>query len=165
MNPETSTRTPTTRGLRRQATIRLALMMLATTLLVGVLAHLAYRSLHANEIANARANLEGFYQLHLQHVARRWDSDAAQLQLRLQLLDRRGQAERVDHDLQRDTVRPAHGLPFQLLREMKTTTLEDDFAHLVVEFLRIDHQAVEVLIHHRDAHRPPRLSKRIREGV
>ncbi|MFP5381745.1 MAG: putative bifunctional diguanylate cyclase/phosphodiesterase [Gammaproteobacteria bacterium] len=84
MNPETSTRTPTTRGLRRQATIRLALMMLATTLLVGVLAHLAYRSLHANEIANARANLEGFYQLHLQHVARRWDSDAEQTRARIE---------------------------------------------------------------------------------
>ena len=36
-----------TRGLRRQATIRLVLVMLATALLVGTLANLAYRSLHA----------------------------------------------------------------------------------------------------------------------
>lgn len=86
MSPQGSNGTSSAsgQGLRRQATLRLALVMLATTLLVGTLAHLAYRALHANEVAHNRENLLAFYQLHLQHVDKRWQEDADQTRARIE---------------------------------------------------------------------------------
>jgi diguanylate cyclase (GGDEF)-like protein len=72
------------RGLRRQATIRLVLVMLATALLVGTLASLAYRSLHTREVARSREALESFYRLHMGHVDSQWKDDAEQTRARIE---------------------------------------------------------------------------------
>ncbi len=84
MSADGSNTTPRTYGLRRQATFRLALVMLATTLLVGTVAHRVYRSIHANELAHNRANLLEFYQTHLKHVEKLWANDAERTRVRIE---------------------------------------------------------------------------------
>ena len=71
-------------GLRRQALIRLALVMLAVALGVALVARNAYLTIHEREVAQKQTSLRSFYQQHLPRINDLWNSEADQTRARIE---------------------------------------------------------------------------------
>jgi diguanylate cyclase (GGDEF)-like protein len=71
-------------GLRRQALIRLLLVMLMATLGVVIIARGTYLSLHERELRQKQASLRSFYQQQLPRINNLWLSEAGQTRTRIE---------------------------------------------------------------------------------
>ena len=71
-------------GLRRQAMIRLALVMLAVMLAMALVARNAYQNIRERETAQKQSSLRSFYQQHLPRINDLWHSEAAQTRARIE---------------------------------------------------------------------------------
>lgn len=80
----TDFRTFATRGLRRQAMSRLALVMLAATLIVAMLAYFNLNSMRERESLQKQTALRDFYQLQLPRIHDRWMAEAEQARARIE---------------------------------------------------------------------------------
>jgi diguanylate cyclase (GGDEF)-like protein len=77
-------RKPVHGGLRRQALIRLLLVMLAATVGVVMIARGTYQSLHERELRQKQSSLRSFYQQQLPHINDQWYSEAGQTRARIE---------------------------------------------------------------------------------
>jgi diguanylate cyclase (GGDEF)-like protein/PAS domain S-box-containing protein len=71
-------------GLRRQALIRLALVMLAVALGLALVARNAYLTIHEREVAQKQTSLRSFYQQHLPRINDLWHNEAEQTRARIE---------------------------------------------------------------------------------
>lgn len=71
-------------GLRRQALARLVLVMLATTVGVGLIARDTYQALHERELQQKKASLRSFYEQQLPRINDHWYSEAGQTRARIE---------------------------------------------------------------------------------